>query len=234
MKNKRGKVNSELCDALSQNEVNGKPVKRGGEKDVCFSDRKSKYCTLGKIPMRAGKGTLEKAMPTAWTKKVMSDFARKVEESIREFIPSNVIQAMHESKELLKYDLMRADSYSSLRNELDFFSSVAYGMNCFLSAHVDDDAFFSFITIQTWGNYELDASPAAYFCFPKYGVAVPLRPGDHFLFNPLETHCMSSPVQEQNPCYTIAFYLKTANVGGNDNSLPLTADQMAIIKNTSS
>ena len=32
----------------------------------------------------------------------------------------------------------------------------------------------------------------AYFCFPTLGVAVPLRPGDNFMFNALIPHCISS------------------------------------------
>ena len=32
----------------------------------------------------------------------------------------------------------------------------------------------------------------AYFCFPTIGVAVPLRSGDHLLFNPAVPHIISS------------------------------------------
>ncbi len=68
----------------------------------------------------------------------------------------------------------------------------------------------------------------AYFCFPTLGIAVALRPGDFFLFNPTIPHCLSSRCRNDDNVISVSSYLKTAVVGLNDNSLPLSDDQEAL------
>ncbi len=55
------------------------------------------------------------------------------------------------------------------------------------------------------------------FAFPRVGVAVALRPGDFFLFNPNEPHSISSCCSKEDDIFIISSYLKTAVVGLNDN-----------------
>ncbi len=57
-----------------------------------------------------------------------------------------------------------------------------------------------------------------YFTFPRIGLAVALQPGDFLLFNPLEPNSTSSQCKAEVKAYVISSYLKTAVVGGNDNS----------------
>ncbi len=71
-------------------------------------------------------------------------------------------------------------------------------------------------------KYEDDDSVVVYFCFPRLGLAVPLRPGDAFIFNPREEHALLSRCDNETEVYTISFYLKTAVVGLNDNDIQLT------------
>jgi hypothetical protein len=77
--------------------------------------------------------------------------------------------------------------------------------------------------------YHLDDDIILYFCFPTLGVAVPLRPGNYFMFNALIPHCISSRCKLEDDVMCVSFYLKTAIVGMNDNNLSLTPKQSAII-----
>jgi hypothetical protein len=70
----------------------------------------------------------------------------------------------------------------------------------------------------------MDAKVCNYFTFAEQGIAVALRPGDMLIFNPLYHHCLSSrtSLYETEDVFCLLLYLKTAVVGKNDNSLPLT------------
>ena len=91
------------------------------------------------------------------------------------------------------------------------------------AAHVDDDAFLSAITIMAETNtkdYQADSEIAVYFCLPECGKAIGLRPGDVIFFNPLYYHCISKRTKayENKKVFVCSLYLKTAVIGGNDNS----------------
>ncbi len=86
---------------------------------------------------------------------------------------------------------------------MDFTYSV-------IQVHVDDM------------DYGLMDDVVAYFSFPQLGVTVPLKPGDFLLVNALEYHCLSSRCQSDVDIYCVSSYLKTAVVGGNDNTRQLS------------
>ena len=73
----------------------------------------------------------------------------------------------------------------------------------------------------------------AYFCFPTLGVAIPLRAGDQFIFNPCVPHMVSSRCHNEIDIVVVSLYLKSKVVGLNDNSVPLTPEQEAILNATS-
>ena len=82
------------------------------------------------------------------------------------------------------------------------------------------------VTVHKNGHgYNMSDSIVAYFCFPRLGIAVALRPGDILIFNPREYHSISSRCNNVEEIYVATVYLKTAVVGLNDNSLPLTPEQ---------
>ena len=69
-----------------------------------------------------------------------------------------------------------------------------------------------------------------YFCFLARGVDVAMRPGDIIMFNPSEPHAVSSRCQREDKIFVASYYLKTAVVGGNDNSIALTDMQSKVYK----
>ena len=100
----------------------------------------------------------------------------------------------------------------------------------FLRAHVDDDYTYSVIQVHVDNTeYAVENEVVCYFCFPCLGVAVPLRPGDFLLVNALEYHCLSSRCKDHYNLFCLSSYLKTAVVGGNNNSFPLSSEDMKCI-----
>ena len=109
-------------------------------------------------------------------------------------------------------------------NSAKFFGGIAFGSNVFLRCHTDQDFTMSISQVFVKGkpHYHLSDDVIIFFCFPMLGVAVPLRPSDYLLFNPLIPHCISSRCKHEDEIMCVSIYLKTVIVGLNDNSLPLT------------
>ena len=112
-------------------------------------------------------------------------------------------------------------------------SSVSVASNHLSALHVDKDFFFSYLTARSecTGKSDLNSkaepSAAHHFMFPTIGYAVSIRPGDIIIFNPTIPHCCSHKLVEYEnvTVYLSSFYVKTAHIGGNDNSRPLTKEQ---------
>jgi len=78
-------------------------------------------------------------------------------------------------------------------------------------------------------KYQLNDHVIAYYCFPTLGVAVPLCPGDYFMFNALIPHCISSRCNLEDDIMCTSVYLKTAIVGMHNNDLKLTPQQSQVV-----
>jgi len=111
-----------------------------------------------------------------------------------------------------------------------FFGGIAFGSNVFLRCHTDADFTMSITQVFLKGipEYHLKDDVIAYFCFPTLGVAVPLRPGDYFMFNALIPHCISSRCNLKDEVMCTSVYLKTAIVGMHNNNLKLTPQQSQV------
>jgi hypothetical protein len=119
------------------------------------------------------------------------------------------------------------------------YGSLASGKNHYLNSHIDEDFFYSLTMVaSTYGlrhdidRYSMDAVPSNYFTFAEQGIAVALRPGDMLLFNPQYHHCISSRTSsyESEDIFCLSLYLKSAIVGKNDNSLPLTLTDIHLLR----
>ena len=75
-------------------------------------------------------------------------------------------------------------------------------------------------------GYQLDDLPVVYFCFPRLSICVPLRAGDILFFNPKEPHAVSSRIKNEDMIYCLSLYLKSSNIGLNDNSIQLTQKEI--------
>ena len=121
-----------------------------------------------------------------------------------------------------------AHAGSKGKKSSELFGAMAYGKNVNLNAHTDEDFAYSMTLIHKKDCvYSLRANLVIYFAFTDISHLVPLRPGDMLIFNPQHAHCISSQINVEDEIYCASLYLKTRAVGGNDNSLPSTAEQEA-------
>ncbi len=111
-----------------------------------------------------------------------------------------------------------------------FFGGIAFGTNVFLCCHTDANFTMSISQVFLKGRpvYHIHDDIIACFCFPTLGVAVPLCPGDYFMFNALIPQCISSRCNLDDEIMCTSIYLKTVIVGMNNNYLQLTHKQLQV------
>jgi hypothetical protein len=103
-----------------------------------------------------------------------------------------------------------------------FVAAMASLVDYSAPAHVDNDYLFSIHQLKVDGCIANNKMVQC-FCFLTYGFAIGLHPGDIILFNPHVYHCLSekSVPYAKKDVHITTFYVKTTQVGKNDNSLPL-------------
>ena len=208
---------NKLCSALDAFEkAQRKSLKRGMP---IFGDHK--YTCAGTQPCRASAGVRETyhmaKVDDAHVETVVS-YVRNLEHLLEAFAESEVLQMVQEARKLLNYQTLKGAG-----RECNIFGAFAFGRNVYLPSHQDKDFVYSIISVHVRDGYYLkeDMKVVAYFCFPRLGVAVPLRPGDVLIINPLEPHSVSSRCYESDEVFCFSAYLKSSNVGLNDNKLEL-------------
>jgi hypothetical protein len=98
------------------------------------------------------------------------------------------------------------------------YNGMGFGINVYLRSHTDKDFMMSIVQAHIdERHYTASESIVWYFCFPRIGTAVALRPGDFLIFNPQEPHLISSKCNPKDDVYCILSYFKTAIIGLNDN-----------------
>ena len=89
------------------------------------------------------------------------------------------------------------------------FGGMVFGINVHLNAHTDDDFGRCVVSVHVDNRqYSDNDDTIAYFCFPRLGCAVPLRPGDAMIFNTNEPPAISSKVNNDDLLYCVSMYLK--------------------------
>jgi len=186
-----------------------------------------KYCNMGVQACRAARGVRESSyhkdgMPVEQWFNII-EMMNRTEKALSAFVETKSLQQLNAAKRMLHFKTM---SSSCNLHPNKIFGAIAFGINVHLSCHKDHDYTWSVVSVHLH-DYQYNSVDriVAYFCFPRLGVAVPLRPGDLLVFNPTEPHAISSRCNSEDTVYCISMYLKTAIVGLNDNSIPLTSTE---------
>jgi hypothetical protein len=227
------KVLTKYCKSLHYAEMAQRgSLFRSVDKGV-YTD--SKYGCAGVQPCRASPGVRDasyhkRSMPSAhWNNLVETLF--DVEKVVATFVSTEELRRVNFAKELIGYKTMTPTSDDTVVIPCKIFGALAYGRNVHLSCHTDRDFSKSVVSVHIDGKgYKVDDAIVAYFCFPRLGIAVALRPGDVLIFNPSEPHAISSRCNKKHDVFCVSMYLKTAVVSLNDNSLPLTKNEDKCLK----
>ena len=152
------------------------------------------------------------------------------------FVPSDELRLLNLGRELLGYKTMTptvtTDNEKKLILPLKIFGGVAFGYQVHNAIHTDEDFSRSVVSVRVDKlQYRYMSRVVAYFCFPRIGIAVALRPGDILIFNAKEPHAVSSRCRFDDHVFCVSMYLKTAVVGLNDNSIDLTPMQQSLFHN---
>lgn len=211
-----------------------------GKKKTIYSDFKS--VSMGAQPCRAEPGIRSKSYHAErmthhdWNNIVM--YMKRVEHAYASFIPTEELRQINSARQIVGFKTMttmgspQALDLPSNQPCCRTFGALSFGINVHLSCHTDDDFAYSVVTVHMGQhNYSVtEDNIIVYFCFPRLGMAVALRPGDILIFNPLEPHAVSSRVKKGDEVLVLSMYLKTAIVGLNDNTIELTAVQDVMSK----
>lgn len=213
----------DLCAALTRVSKKSPNLLRGKGKEV-FGNKK--YCCVGAKRRRFSSGIepghykFENASSDDWDCIVSA--VKRCEHAFYAYSKTDVIRHIQKARELVNWETIKFSNTTD-DGSAQIFNGLAFGVNVYLRAHIDEDFTYSVTQVHLSGvAYQLEDETVCYFCFPRLGVAVPLKPGDFLLFNAMEYHCVSSRCFGEMELYCISSYLKTAVVGGNDNSIVLT------------
>jgi len=215
----------DICEHVTRNSIY-----RGNERIIFHDDNDdSKYICLAKKTSRNAPGIVDcpqykKLDETIWN--IICKYISKCEEVFKKFAPTDEIRRILHAKKLVKFESISKKQYNynshpSSKDNPEWTGGMAFGRNLYLNMHKDGDFTYSITTVHqdpSTGGYQEFSRIISYFCFPRLGMAVPLRAGDILIFDPQEPHCISSRCKKDDKNYCISTYLKSANVGGNDNS----------------
>lgn len=210
-----------------------KPASRGSSKTgIC-----TKYATLGAHCSRNKPGIhctkIHECCIDSYNH--IKKMLRRGEFFGKMFLPFGLMSTVRAMKKYI-------NNKTSIQSDKDCFSSVwasvATSFNYVSPSHQDKDAYLSCLMVSFVPSnhqmdknfyYEKNLKPALYFCLPEYNIAVALRPGDVIFFNPQHHHCVSQRTQDylHEEVYVTSFYMKTAEVSGNDNTVKI--DNLKIV-----
>ena len=198
-------------------------VKRGAKHVTFMQTSSSRYFTLGLTATQSGSVSNKDIM--AQHRDVIQKLVSRVEHLVVEHVDSEHICGLNAVRNSNPWLNLSANKHS-------LFASLAAGRNVYLNAHHNEDFWLSVvIVIGLLPNKKLalDDGILAFMCFPRKGLCIALCVGDIIVFNPTKWHCISSCTNNLDKFFCLSFYNKSAVVGKNDNSIPLTRLQKHLL-----
>ena len=221
---------TQLCTALDNIQSAQRSTDSRGTDRIVIRDNLQKYSCTGTKSRRNRTGI----EPVHYTQRRVSNndnhrvlaFFKQVEFLFQQYIDTDQVRLIHDALEL-----MDTDTFTTGNNKSSsIYGAIAHGVNVYLNVHQDLDFTYCALSIQMKKEYTLIDDVVAYFCFPRLGIAVPIKPGDVLFFNPQEPHCVSSRCTHSDSIYCTSLYIKSANLGLNNNSLPLLPVETALLR----
>jgi hypothetical protein len=186
------------------------------------------YSCLGVLAARTGRIIDVKKCYSSLSRnnwKVIMKMTTRAEAAFESFADSAVIHQMINVKELVPFKTMSSPHSNT---SAKYFGATAFGRNVFARCHTDKDFRMNVTQIYLEGDdqYGITDRVVAYLCFPTLGFAIPMQPGNYVLFDATIPHCVSSRCHSGDNIMGVSFYLKSLVIGMNNNSIPLSRDQI--------
>jgi hypothetical protein len=198
---------------------------RGGKKVPVYDEGGPEtYVVVGTAAKRFGRGLclVDRKLKMEQyfnERELLKKYFRQVAQAATAFLDTPSIRYLNTVKEMSEFTKFSFDA----EDPTLIWPSIAVAANVVMEMHTDQDFIMgcaSAIGGKSFQPHDPGGSDILqYFCFPPTGVAIGLRNGDLLLFNPTIPHCVSSRATMDQDVICTSFYLKTAIVGGNDNSL---------------
>ena len=225
------KMISAFNDLRGINANNIRSKKRNGISIINGKRVDGKLFCYGVKPNRGGPGLIQTDFSVK-NKTISSCFmiktVRRLEHLATMYMPSTVLRG------LSKIEAMNNASHLINNGSTKIWGSLSHTTDYFAPSHTDDDFVTSIFTtfVQDENNHVHDKIHM-YFCFPTVGQAIGMRDGDVLLFNPLILHSCS---QKESWCddktvHLLSCYMKSAVMGGNDNTVELTETEKTNLYN---
>ena len=213
----------DLLDALDACEYKTQlTLVRGTRRIIAYQTKGAKYITPGIYAKRNGQGweqkLLNKLTHQQWN--TLYKYVNNLEGKAMSYMSPSILKGVDIARKFVPYPTFPSPDG---KKESKLSASLAAGRDICLNCHTDDDSMYGIISpidCDT-ARFEFDSDICCYFAFPEFGFAVALRPGDVLVFNPRTNHCVSSRVNQSQHLWLTSLYLKSAVVGGNDNSVAL-------------
>lgn len=209
-----------------------KSLERGNSRRI-FSDGDSggspMYSSIGVQVSRKG-GVIDRnscIVPDKHWRELIK-ITRRAEAALESFADTSVIRQICAAKHTVPFKTMSAPNNQFV---VKYFGAIAFGRNIFLRCHTDEDFTMSVTQVFVKGidRYQAGDKVVAFFCFPTIGVAIPMRAGDYVIFDATIPHCISSRCHLDDELMCVSFYLKSMVVGMNNNSIPMSKDQIDLL-----
>ena len=140
---------SSLIAALETLESNNKvSLERGKSRYVGCASAETKYTCSGVAPNRGGKGIHEssiKDLPKAQWKELIK-FVQKYEHLLIGYLDSGILQGFQNAIRFGNFVTMPGPP--GTHKNASIYGAISSGQNVFLSSHIDEDFFYSVVTVQ--------------------------------------------------------------------------------------
>ena len=227
---KINKNGTKLCSAMTNISKKAHLV-RGASKSVFGQE---KYCCVGSKPRQSAIGiepghyNLDGIQKDDWDAVVNA--VKWCKQAFYCYAGTKAIRHIREARDAVPWERIQ-NIERNIGSGPAIFNGIAFDVNVFLHAHIDHDFTYSLIQVHVNGiEYGINDEQVCYFCFPRLGLAIPLKPGDFLLVNALEYHCLSSRCKSDVDIFCLSSYLKTAVVGGHNNKRPLSKNEQECLK----
>jgi len=228
----------ELCDAFDVVIDLLPETKRGSKSQNVTTDvnKPVRYCCIGThVKMGGGGITPFSAALEGTNEKIRSlvdTLVASIEHLFFAYVSNVEISIVSSAIELVDaptFTMPPSESYPN-PEKAKVYGAMAVGVDVCLATHTDKDFTLSAITVKCRSDCHPEERILVYFAFPALGIAIPLRVGDVLFFNPNEPHCITSRVSKTDQIYIVSLYLKSAVIGLNNNSIPLTVEQKSVLE----